>query len=72
MQLPGLLGMGPGLGRPVRVTQPLLQLGRLLVQLHRGQVGGRLPLLDLEEAISSPGRGPMVSWAAPARSWTCW
>ena len=51
--------MGAGLGRPVRMAQPLLQLGCLLVQLHGGQVGGQLPLLDLEEAIRSLGRGPM-------------
>jgi hypothetical protein len=34
-----------GVGRPVRVAQPLLELGRPLVQLDRPLVGGQLPLL---------------------------
>ena len=37
----------------------LLQLGRLLVQLHRREVGRQLTLLDLEESLHRPGRRPL-------------
>jgi hypothetical protein len=42
-ELSRVLGMLAGVGRPVRVAQPLLELGRPLVQLDRPLVGGQLP-----------------------------
>jgi len=59
LELAGVLGMGARVGGPSGVAETFLQHGRLLVQLHRGQMRGQLPLLDLEKAIRRPSRGPM-------------
>jgi hypothetical protein len=45
VELPGVLGVLAGVGRPVGVAQPLLQRGRLLVELDRPDVRGQLPPL---------------------------
>jgi hypothetical protein len=50
-----MAGMGTSLARTLWVSQLGLQLGRLLMQPHRGPVGGQLPLLDLDESVDGGG-----------------
>jgi hypothetical protein len=45
VELAGVLDVLAGVGRPVGLAQPLLERGRLLVQLDRPGVGGQLPPL---------------------------
>jgi hypothetical protein len=45
VELAGVLDVLAGVGRPVGLAQPLMERGRLLVQLDRPGVGGQLPPL---------------------------
>ena len=51
------LRLGPRLGRLVRVAQPLLQGGQLLIHLDIGKVDNQLMLLDLDEPFDKVGGG---------------
>ena len=52
------LRLGPRLGRLVRVAQPLLQGGQLLIHLDIGKMDNQLMLLDLDEPLDNVGGGP--------------
>jgi hypothetical protein len=56
LQLAGVLGMGASVGCPVRVTETLLQLGRLLMQADRSGVRRQLPALGERSSLTSAGR----------------
>jgi hypothetical protein len=56
LELPRMLGMPRSLGGPVRVTETLLQLGRLLMQLDRSGVRRQLPALGQRSPLTSAGR----------------
>jgi hypothetical protein len=55
-QLPRVVGMSASIGRPVRVTQTLLQLGRLLMHLDRSGMRRQLPALGQRSSLTSAGR----------------
>ena len=70
LQLAGVLGMGASVGCPVRVTETLLQLGRLLMQADRSRVRRQLPALGERSSLTSAGRvlaGP--AWPHPLLGW---
>jgi hypothetical protein len=70
LELPRMLGMPTSLSGPVRVTETLLQLGRLLMQLDRSGVRRQLPALGQRSPLRSAGpmlaglRRPPAVWLA--------
>lgn len=50
-------GLGPSLGRPIRMSEPLLQLGQLLIHQGGGPVGRQLTLFGRDEPANQGGRG---------------
>jgi hypothetical protein len=52
VQLPSVLRMPAGSGRPIGPTQPFLQLGGLLVQVDGALVGGEFATPGPSEAVS--------------------
>jgi hypothetical protein len=57
VELPRPLRLGPRLGRPIRVAQPLLQGGQLLIHLDTGKVGSHFTLLGLDKPFDKAGGG---------------
>jgi hypothetical protein len=48
-----MVGMDASPSRPLRVPQPHLQLGGLLMQCHREVMGDHLTPLDLDKAVNT-------------------
>jgi hypothetical protein len=59
VQVPGLPGVLTGAGRPIRVAQPLLQLGRLVVPLDRPLMRRQLALLGARVSLVGPVGGAL-------------
>jgi hypothetical protein len=56
LEFPGVVGMRPGVGCSVGVTETLLQLGRLLRQLDRSGMRRQLPALGQRSSLTGAGR----------------
>jgi hypothetical protein len=58
-QLPRPPSMVAGIGGPIRMAEPLLHLGRLLVALDRPLIGGQLPAFGLPSPLACAPRPPL-------------